>query len=45
MPGGEKKAVIDGKELLPNPNVPERGVGPLGRRSPRRRSPNGARAR
>jgi type III restriction enzyme len=22
MPGGEKKAVIDGKELLPNPNVP-----------------------
>ena len=23
MPGGEKKAVIDGKELLPNPNVPK----------------------
>jgi hypothetical protein len=23
MPGGEKKVVIDGKELLPNPNVPE----------------------
>lgn len=23
MPGGEKKAVIDGKELLPNPNVPD----------------------
>jgi type III restriction enzyme len=22
MPGGEKKTVIDGKELLPNPNVP-----------------------
>lgn len=22
MPGGEKKAVIDGRELLPNPNVP-----------------------
>ena len=22
MPGGEKKSVIDGKELLPNPNVP-----------------------
>jgi hypothetical protein len=22
VPGGEKKAVIDGKELLPNPNVP-----------------------
>lgn len=22
MPGGDKKAVIDGKELLPNPNVP-----------------------
>jgi hypothetical protein len=22
MPGGEKKAVIDGNELLPNPNVP-----------------------
>jgi type III restriction enzyme len=23
MPGGEKKAVIDGKELRPNPNVPK----------------------
>lgn len=23
MPGGEKKVVIDGKELLPNPNIPE----------------------
>jgi hypothetical protein len=23
MPAGEKKAVIDGKELLPNPNVPD----------------------
>ena len=23
MPGGEKKTVIDGKELLPNPNVPD----------------------
>lgn len=24
MPGGTKKAVIDGKELLPNPNIPRR---------------------
>lgn len=23
MPGGEKKVVIDGRELLPNPNVPD----------------------
>jgi type III restriction enzyme len=23
IPGGEKKAVIDGRELLPNPNVPD----------------------
>lgn len=23
MPGGEKKAVIDGRELLPNPNIPD----------------------
>jgi type III restriction enzyme len=23
MPGGDKKAILDGKELIPNPNVPE----------------------
>ena len=23
MPGGEKKVVLDGRELLPNPNVPD----------------------